>query len=485
MQTLRFLRRAVACLLVVSLTLEPVLAQLPELGDPASAALSPSRERRIGAMAMRQIRQDESSYIDDPEIEYYLNSLGRRLVQASGFPPQDFNFFALNDNTVNAFAMPGGYIGVHSGLVTLTQGESELAGVLAHEIGHVEQKHIVRMVDSQGAGTIALVAGLLVALLVGGRGKSGGDIGQAAVMSGQAAMIQNQLSFSQSFEREADRVGFQTLNAAGFDIRGMENFFERLARVAGSERSDTAFLRTHPLTSERIADMQGRASMLVPHSVADSNDYVLTRAKLDAMNGTPRDALLRIQSASAPRRQDQAARWYAIARVQLRQKNPAEAAKALAQLRSLRFESPLVEMLAADVASAQGQVAQAAAICEAALQRYPAAHYLQLSRALALIEIGQADLAAQLARDAIVDAPGDVRWHVLLSKAYAAQGKTADQQRAQAELFVLNDDLEGAIQQLRLAQRSGAGDYFTQSAIDARLRELRAKQKEKLADKLE
>ncbi len=482
-----FSRRAIALTLMVSLgllqPLQMASGQLPDLGDPARENLSATKEKQIGEAAMRDIRFNETTYIDDPEIEYYFNSLGRRLAAAGGSNPEDFSFFVLRDSTVNAFAMPGGYIGVHSGLVLMTQNESELAGVLGHEIGHVQQHHIARSLDQSGTATVAVLASLLVAILAGRNGS--GQVTEAALASGQAFAIQRQLTFSQNFEREADRAGLQTMQETGFDPQGMVSFFERLGRISGTESADTAFLRTHPLTRERMADMQGRIKDMPPRIVADSNDYILVRAKLDAENGSPRDALNRLQRHTAMRREDQAARWYAISRAALRDRNVVEANRAFTQLRDMHFESPLVEMLAADLASVQTRHAEAARICQEALQRYPAARYLLLEEADALLNDGKPEQAASLMRDELVDSPKDERLYLILSKAYAALGKPADQQRAQAEIFVLQDNLPAAVEQLRLAQRSGEGDHITQEAIDSRLRELRARVKEQKANKLE
>lgn len=483
--------RLLAVLLCICLAIEPVAAQapasppaaLPDFGDPSQAGFSPARERRIGEEAMRDIRQNEPAYIDDPELEGYLDSVGRGLAAASGADPLSFQFFALKEDTINAFAMPGGFIGVHSALILLTQNESELAGVLAHEIGHVRQHHIARMLDKQSNVTATVLASFLLAVLAGGR-KGGGAMTEAALASGQAAAIQSQLSYSQGFEREADRVGFQTLQASSFDPRGMENFFLRMGRLS-RENSDYAYLRTHPLSSERMGDMQGRSRLLPPRIVADSNDYVLLRAKLDAEKGSAREALARVQNYSAARRQDQAARWYSLSRIWLRERNYAEATKALAQLRNMRFESSVVEQLAAELEAAQGRQAEAARIARDALQRFPSAHYLLLTQANALLESGEADKVPTLVRDAIVDDPRSERLYELQARAYAALGKTADQQRAQAELYVLRGNLEAAIEQLHLAQRSGAGDFYTQAGIDARLRELRTQFKEQRANKLE
>ena len=472
--------------LVASLALQPVFAQLPDLGDVSQAGLSPAKEKRVGELIMRDIRQHESTYIDDPEIDYYLNSLGDRLVAAAGLTPSDFEFFALRESSINAFAFYGGHVAIHSGLLTTTANESELAGVMSHEIGHIQQRHLARQMEKQANATAMVLASFVVALLAGSRGNSGGDIAQAAIASGQAAAIQSQLSFSQDFEREADRMGFQTLQAAGFDVQGMVSFFDRLSKATrGSERPDTAYLRTHPLSSDRMADMQGRAQNIAPRQVADSNEYVLVRAKMEAEVGTPRDTLQKLQLRAAPRRQDQAALLYATARLALRARNPADAAKALEKLRAMRFEAPMIEQLAADIARAQDKHAEAAKICQAGLQRYPAARYLMLSESEALLADGQAEKVAMMTRDALVDSPKDEHLYALQAKAYAAMGRTVDQQRALAELYVLQGNLLAAIEQLRLAQRSPNRDFYAQSAVEARLKELRAKEKEERANKLE
>jgi predicted Zn-dependent protease len=234
-----------------------------------------------------------------------------------------------------------------------------------------------------------------------------------------------------------------------------------------------------------MADMQGRLKGSPPRSVADSNDFVLVRAKLDSENGLPRDVLTRLQRTVAPRRQDQAARWYAISRAALRDRNIAESSAALTKLRDMHFESPFVELLSADILSAQGKHAEAARICSEGLQRYPEAHYLQLAEAEELLADGKAEQVSAMTRDALVDDPKNERLYQLQAQAYSMQGKTADQQRAQAEIFVLQDNLIAAVEQLRLAQRGGDGDHITQSAIDSRLRELRERLKEQKANKLE
>jgi predicted Zn-dependent protease len=187
----------------------PILADdLPDLGESARAEFSPQLERKIGERILNEIRLREPSYVDDPEISDYLNRLGSRLVAASASPAADCYFFLIRDNTVNAFAMFGGFIGVNSGTLLTAQSESELAGVLAHEISHVTQNHLARQIVREKQSSIAMMAAMAIGVLAA---RSNSQVASAAIASAQAGSIQAQLAFSRDFEREADRLGFQTL----------------------------------------------------------------------------------------------------------------------------------------------------------------------------------------------------------------------------------------------------------------------------------
>ena len=264
------------------ITVQQVPAQtLPELGDASGALLSPQMERRIGEQAMREIRR-QPDFIDDPDLTEYINAVGHRIVAAAD-TRQDFEFFLVNDKTVNAFSMPGGFVGVNTGLLLAAQTESELAGVLGHEVAHVTQHHIARMIGKQDQMSIPLLAALVLGLLAA---RSNPDVTQAVIAGAGATSIQSQLNYSRDFEREADRIGFQYLQQAGFDVGGMATFFERLQKATRLyENNAPAYLRTHPLTTERIADMQNRAQTAAYKQAPDSIEFQLVRAKLRAEQG--------------------------------------------------------------------------------------------------------------------------------------------------------------------------------------------------------
>ena len=269
------------------LAVSPVFGQrLPDLGDVSQSDLSPVQERRLGEGIMREIRADRS-YSDDAEISHYLNTLGYRLVSAGGESHQEFDFPDPRSQ-INAFALPGGFIGVNR-LILAAQSESELASVVAHEIAHVTQKHIARMLVAQKQSAITSLAGLAVAILAS---RVSSELSQAAVVASQAGAVQSALNFTRDNEREADRVGFQSLEHAGFDPQAMPLFFERLQRSTRFyETAAPSYLRTHPLTYERIADMQNRAQNLHYRQVPDSLDFQLIRAKLKALQDSPQDSV--------------------------------------------------------------------------------------------------------------------------------------------------------------------------------------------------
>ncbi|MGB7542383.1 MAG: M48 family metalloprotease, partial [Burkholderiales bacterium] len=300
-------------LLALALLAPRALAQsLPELGDTSGALLSPQMERRIGEEAMRDIRLHDPHFIDDPELTEYINAVGRRITAANPEARQDFEFFLLRDNTVNAFSMPGGFVGVNTGLLLSAQTESELAGVLAHEVAHVTQHHIARLIGKQEQLTIPTIAALIVGLLAA---RSNPDIGQAAIVMAGAGSAQSQLNYSRDFEREADRIGFQSLERSGFDVNGMATFFERLQKATRLyEGNAPAYLRTHPLTTERIADMQNRAQNAVYKQVPDSVEFYLAQAKLRAEEGLPADAVAHFDEQVRERRYaSEAAARYGLA----------------------------------------------------------------------------------------------------------------------------------------------------------------------------
>lgn len=456
---------------------------LPELGEASRTDLPPHMERRIGESIVRDIRLREPAYIDDVEIAAYLNSLGARLTAAMPEAGQSFEFFALRDATLNAFALPGGYIGVHSGLILAAQSESELAGVLSHEIAHVTQKHLARLMGKQNQAQVTQWLALAVAILAA---RSNSDASQAAIVAGTAAGVQTMLNYTRDFEREADRIGIQTLERAGFDVRGMASFFERMQKFGRLyENNAPGYLRTHPLTVERISDMENRILQAQYRQVADSIEFQLVRAKLRSGQGDPRDAVTDFETQLRERKYlSEASARYGLALAQMRARNYPAVEHELAELRRLKASSPMIDTLATDARKARGDLDGALKLYREARIRHPRNRALLYGQIDALLANGQPQAALQTATDELQLTPSDAALHGLQAKSYAALGKRLQQHRAQAELYALRGQLVAAIQQLELAQKAGDGDFFEHSQVDARLRELRVRQQEEAKQKL-
>jgi predicted Zn-dependent protease len=476
--------RITAFLLVVLVILAPrAMGQtLPDLGSSGDVTLSPQLERRIGESIMREIRFREPGYVDDPEITDYLATLGARLTQAAVGVRYDFEFFAIRDHTINAFALPGGFIGVHTGLITAAEAESELASVLGHEIGHVTQRHIARMLGQQQQMQIPVLAAIAAAILLG---RSRPDLASGAAAAASGAAVQTQLSFSRDYEREADRIGFQSLEAAGFDVYAMATFFEKMQR--GMRLSDDGslpgYLRTHPITTERIADAQNRAARLPYKQHPDSPEFQLVRAKLRAEQGDARDAVQYFQSAVRERRYaSESAARYGLAVAYLRAKRTKDAEAELAHVRTAGGGGPMIETLAARVKQAQGDRAGAARLLGESHARYPNSRPLLYAHADALHEAGENEQAMKLIADSIRLYPRDAYLYSLQAKTFASLGKRTAQHHAQAEVYALQGSLPAAIEQLQLARSAGDGDFYQLSVIDARLKELRAQHAQEMKD---
>ncbi|HUW50955.1 MAG TPA: M48 family metalloprotease [Sulfuricella sp.] len=449
---------------------------LPDLGDASQSALSPQAERRLGETIMYDIRRDRSM-VDDAELTDYLNNLGYRLVAASQGNLQDFEFFVLRDDTLNAFALPGGFIGVHTGLILAAQSESELAAVLGHEIAHVTQHHLARMIAKQEQSMVTSLASLAVAILAA---RSNPQVANAAMATAQASSIQTQLSFTRENEREADRLGLQTLSRAGFDPRAAASFFERMQKATRIyENNAPEYLRTHPITSERIADIQNRLESLPYHQVPDSLEFQLIRAKLRAEEGTPQQATTYFESALSEKKYNsEAAARYGLTYALLRAKEYARAEQELARLRKTAAPNAIIENLAVRIKLASGPESAALAQYQATLKNFPDHRALVYGYAEALLQNHQSGDALKLVSNRLRRFPNDGRLYELQAQGYAMQGKKLLSYQAQAEAYTRQGNLVAAIEQLQYGLKAGDGDFYQLSMVEARLKALRAEHAE-------
>ena len=464
---------------LLALAALPAAAQgLPDLGDASSASLSDQQERTIGNRIMREVRIDPA-YLDDPEVNDYISSLGLRLLSVADPPRRELDFFVVQDETINAFALVGGHVGVHSGLIALTQNESELAGVIAHEISHILQRHQARMMAGQSRAQWSSLAALALAILASRSGGSqGGNVTEAAVATAGALQIQNQLDYTREHEREADRVGLTLLDRAGFDTRGMATFFERLLRAnrLNEFKGTPSYLRTHPLTTERIAAIQDRIDHTPARMVPDSFEYRVTRARLLAATGSPSEAVTLFRTKIADKtvlrpRED----VYGLALALRRARDFDGAWKTLAPLRGTGASHPAFELLAGQLMADMRRDDEAFAIYRAALRDHPRYRSLAYAYLDLLLQSGKSREALADLEERLRTVQDDAHLYELQARAFEATGRRIAQHRAQAEAYFRRGNLSAAVDQLEIAVKQTRGsDFYEMSIAESRLRELRA-----------
>jgi len=481
--SLRGLRKRLALVLSALLCLPPqLLAQntgndLPDIGSPASSTLSLDDEYRIGLQVVRQLR-DEGQVIEDPEATEYLQAVGSRIVaQATGDTAQRFQFFFVRDDTINAFALPGGFIGVNYGLMLATRNESQLAGVLAHEVAHVTQRHIARRIHAQGRQSIATMAAILAAILVGAAtGSSDAALGGISVAQGAA--MQQQINFTRSNENEADRVGMGFLSAAGFDPYGMPDFFETMGRRAGLSASSRSaipeILQSHPITTNRIAESRSRAALykdLKP--TAESVSYSLTRERLRVIT-TPPDQNVRRYYEDRRANQDQTVgERYGEALAMYQSGN---SSASLDSLTELAREYPQVPMLQ----STLGQALMNAGATDAALETFRRALILSprnipltMRYAEALVKADQAKTAHAVLLDLFNNVPPTPEQMRFTALAASSAGDTADAAYYMSEYHIATGNLPLSVAQLEMALAVPGISGVQRSRFQARLDEVR------------
>ncbi|MFZ5578278.1 MAG: M48 family metalloprotease [Pseudomonadota bacterium] len=464
---------------------------LPALGDPAQGSFSAAQEKRLGEIIMREMRQ-EPDYLDDSLLRDYLQTIVDRLTPAARLTaemeaPAHFRVFLLRDRSFNAFALPGGWIGVHTGLVIDAQSHDQVAAVFAHEMSHITQRHIAQRLAQAGKDRLLSIGSLLLAIAAASAGQD--QAAQGLAMGGQAAAIDNALRFSRSNERDADRTGEEVLAAAGYPPQAMASMLLRLQSLSRLDDSDVlAFLQTHPLTSERIADAEARGGYK-PLPPDHDLMFWLMHARAQALTPTSHDALLRemqhFSTAKADFPAQQAANAYGQAVLLQRLGRTDAAAAALARARAAAGDAPAAERLPLDLlqvelqlASHPAQAVDAARSLQARFPQSTAARHL-LARCL----LAQPDKTAarNFLRQQTVEHPQDRALWNDLARAEAALGAYAAQQRATAEAYALEGKLEAAIEQLRIAQRTPGADYFEASIIAARLQAMQQLHKQQQA----
>ena len=479
---------------------------LPDMGDPGGGSLSRIDERKYGEMIMRQIRPDPD-YSNDLPIYDFLNAMERRLLQAAkqlqlgganeqGSGAYNFEVFAVKDASINAFALPGGYIGFHTGLLVSAETDSEVASVMGHETGHVLQRHLARQMDKQATNTMIAIAGMVLGALAMSRNPSAAA---GLMQGGQAMAIDNQLSYSRDAEREADRVGFQILEASGYDVNGAPGFFQRLQKATGvMDKGVPAYVRTHPLTTDRIADMQDRARRVATRTVPTAVEFhfIKARARME-QSGTSSGLYDLKNTFESLSRQPQAGKQmegvYGLSLITQRQGKIDQAEVYLQQARNLaqassapgspvQRQSLSLDITASELALAKGKGAEALQIAQVTLRTYPQSYAAGAATINADLALGRTNDAIAWLKARTRLQPNEIVWWSLLSKAYDQAKNVPMRHFALGEKYALEGAWPSAIEQLKIARSAGGSDYYQGSSIDARLREMQRQYQDELKE---
>ena len=453
---------------------------LPNMGEPADTTLSPAQELQLGQQFMRQVRAS-LPLSQDVELTEFTTSLGQRIVNAAarsqGQPRQPFEFFLVNSKIINAFAIPGGFIGLNVGLVQAMDTEAQLAGVVAHEISHITQRHHARAFASDGRNRMTAAVAILAAIIIG---QANPQAGQAALAAGIAATQQNLINFTRQNEYEADRSGIELLSRANFPPQAMAEAFDILRRRnrVNSSGSQLEYLRTHPLDNNRIAEARSRAANLAARAKPVSPDqqaslrYELFKARLRVLSQSD-DARLLQQLKAEHKQQPAAGIRYAISLVQLRQRNLSAAAKWLAPLVEAHPGQVNLQMQAARIAYARGAVDISEQILRPLISLYPESYAAveELSNQLAT-ERQLSDAYAVLSDYLRSASSINPRAWRALANVNQKLGYTAASHEAMARYYRLLHEPQRAEQQLRLALQAADAGSQDQLRLEAQIREL-------------
>ena len=460
----------------------PSQTSLPDLGSTADSVLSRADEYQIGRMMVRNLRE-ENAILEDPETAEYLQSVGDRIGAEAQDGKARLTFFAVRDQSINAFALPGGFIGVNTGLILLSNTESELAGVMAHEIGHVVQRHIARAVQAQGRNSLATLAAMLGGILIGAV-TGNADVVPGVIALAQGTAMQQQINFTRMEEHEADRVGIGYLAAAGFDPNGMAGFFSTLMRERGvAGENIPSLLLTHPVDTVRVAEARARvASMPAYPRRPDSVTYSLVRERIRILSAKDTDqrayyAKLRETDPNNP------ALVYGAA---LSEMQSGSSTEAVLMLQQLVASKPQLTMLITALAQAQiasGQIAEGLATFERGRELSPRNVPLTVHYAEALLDHEKPLKAHQILLDLFNNVAPTPEQIKLIALAASSAGDIGDAYFYMAEYHISGGDLMLATTQLDLALAAPNLTQVQRKRFLARRDEIRAYLREQRSDR--
>ncbi len=444
--------------------------ELPDLGDYSETIIGAHEENIIGSQILQQVYQSDS-VIHDVEIEDYLYNLTNKLVRASDYSGSGLAFFIVNDSSINAFAMLGNVIGIHTGLILSANSESELASVLAHEIAHITQRHIARMVGKLQKDSFKSYLGLGLALLLA---RSNPDLARGALTVSQALGVQTALDFTRENEKEADRVGIKILNKAGFDVRGSIDFFKTLQK--GNRHSIGAapsFLRSHPITSERISDIENRIKEYPYKQRMDDPSFHFVKGKIRVFLQDKRIVKKQLEiNVKNKTFVSELGERYALAYAYLLNEDFDDVQRELKWLKNKNINNPMIEQLNIEFLIKKGDINAAYEAIKKALKKYPNYRAFIYELANYLIETNSIKDAIKFIQSYLLAYSSDPELYKLLAKAYSLNGNQLLQYESLSQSFYYRYNLQEAIMQMDMAVKARDGNFYEKSRVEARLKQL-------------
>jgi len=436
-------------------------AELPTLGDPTQQNFTPFNEYLMGKQFYLTLKANVP-FIDDLEVNDFVTNLGKTLVSYSDFPDKQFKFFVIKINSINAFAGPDAYLGFHTGLILAAKNESEFAGVMAHEIAHVTQRHLARALTDSSSSPAAMFATILAGILLASQNP---DAGAALIYGGQAALIQSQINFTRANEHEADRIGINILKNAQINPEGMASFFETLLKYADANNilSQIEYLRTHPLNSTRVAEARNRINTENRELRSDSLDFQFTKARVLVQTHTnPEQLLTQLEQ----RENTDSVSEYTLGLAYIRNRKPQQAIKTLTAL-THKESHPWVKLALSDAYSASNQAEPAMKILQSLHTLYP--NYLPVSIRLAraLIDDKQNIEAINLLNQLLRSQKKPVIYSTL-AKAYFAEKNISLALEATSYEYELEGYIKQAAQQIENALQQENLKPLTVQRLQAR-----------------
>jgi predicted Zn-dependent protease len=467
-------RAALVVLLSAAVPAPAPAANLPSLGSQTGGELTATEEVQIGQRFLAQARQ-QLTFVHDPEVVEFVRLLGHRIATHTDFHAYPFHFYVVKDSRLNAFAVPGGHIFVHSGLIQRADSVAELAGVLAHEVAHITQRHMARQVAASKQSQTSSLLLVAAAVLAGMQGQ--GEAATALVAGASAYSRQEMLAYSRAHEHEADRLGIQYLAAAGYDPEGLPQFLRQLQSWSQLQgQAPPPYLSTHPLTGDRIADAAGRARRLSAQGSTPLGEasFARLKARLHAVTAESPDAAYRDFRQRLEADPDDAAARYGLALAAQRSGRPEEAQQAMRRLVADHPEQVAYRRTLGELHLRAGEPAEAEEALRGALERRPEDPELREALGQALLAQGEPARARDLLLELTRDYPERASGHSSLAQAYARLDRPIEAHRAEAEARWIRGQRTEALEQLRVAKRLARERGSDQLAqIEARIQELK------------